>query len=86
MKSDPPNPIERAPIERLALRPREAAVALGISERKLREMLPQLPTVREGGVVMIPVDLLCEWLRERAQTEKGAVNRAVEEVLEGLKP
>ena len=49
--------------ERLALRPREAAQALGISERKLRELLPELPHVRRGGVLMFPVDSLRGWAR-----------------------
>ncbi len=47
-------PIELA--TRLALRPREAAEALGLSERKLRELLPELPPVRRGGIVLFPVD------------------------------
>ena len=36
---------------RLALRPKEAADVLGVSERTLRQMLPELPVVRRGGVV-----------------------------------
>ena len=55
--------------ERLALRPAEAAQALGISERKLRQLLPKLPIVREDGVVLIPVDGLRAWLRARAIVE-----------------
>src|SRR5262245_44243801 len=39
--------------DRLALRPREAAEALGLSERKRRELLPELPHVRRGGVVLL---------------------------------
>jgi hypothetical protein len=34
--------------DRLALRPKEAAEALGISERKLRDELNQIPHVRLG--------------------------------------
>ncbi len=41
---------------RLALRPAEAAQALGIGERTLRQILPELPHVRVGGVVLLPVD------------------------------
>ena len=51
--------------DRLALRPREAAEALGISERQLRQILPELPHTRLGGCVVLPVDALREWLRER---------------------
>ena len=70
--------------DRLALRPAEVAEALGLSERKLREILPELPVVRIGTAVVVPTDLLREWLRERAQQEKGAVDQAVDEVLDGL--
>ena len=69
---------------RLALRPREVAEALGLSERTVREILPELPHVRIGTAVVVSVDLLREWLRDRAQQEKGAVDQAVDEVLEGL--
>ena len=34
----------------------EAAEALGIDERTLRQILPVLPHVRVGGVVLLPVD------------------------------
>ena len=69
---------------RLALRPKEAANALGLSERKLRELLPELPTVRRGGIVLVPVDQLREWLREESEVEKGRVEKAVEEILESV--
>ena len=70
---------------RLALRPKEAAAALGISERKLRDILPELPTVRAGGVVLVPVDALRDWLRESAHAESGSVDAMVEEVLADLR-
>ncbi len=66
---------------RLALRPKEAAEALGISERKLREGLPQLPHVRVGGAVLLPVEGLQAWLREKAKAEQGRVDAVVSEVL-----
>ena len=52
--------------DRLALRPKEAAQALGIGERTLRQILPELPHVRLGGVVLLPVEGLQAWLRERS--------------------
>ena len=76
-------PQERA-TERLALRPAEVAKALGLSERTVRQILPELPHVRIGTAVVVPIDLLREWLRDRAQQEQGAVDRAVDEVLDGL--
>lgn len=80
-------PDRSAPIlleTRLALRPAEAAVALGISERTLRSLLPQLPHFREGGVVLLPVEALQEWLRERATAGSSRVDRAVTEILDDL--
>lgn len=49
----------------LALRPKEAAESLGISERLLLDWTQQhgLPCVRIGRVVLYPVDLTREWLR-----------------------
>jgi len=52
---------------RLTLRPPEAARALGVSERKLRTMLPLLPHLRAGGVVLIPIDALREWIADRVR-------------------
>jgi excisionase family DNA binding protein len=67
--------------DRLALRPAEAARALGISERTLRSLLPQLPVVRAGGAVLIPVDALRGWLRDRARNGQDEVNEAVRDAL-----
>ena len=71
---------------RLALRPKEAAKVLGISERTLRQLLPELPTVRRGRIVLIPVDPLRKWLREESEAEKGRVEKAVTEILEAVDP
>ena len=69
---------------RLTIRPEEAARTLGVSERKIREMLPELPYVRHRRVVLIPVDALREWLREHAQIEGNRIGKAVDEVLSDL--
>jgi excisionase family DNA binding protein len=69
---------------RLALRPREAARALGIGERTLRQILPEIPHVRVGSAVVIPVDLLREWLRHRAHVEVRKADDVVREVLAEL--
>lgn len=58
---------------RLALRPKEAAEALGISERKLRELVPELPHVRRRGVLLFPVESLRAWLAGTAKAESQAV-------------
>ena len=53
---------------RLALRPREAARALGIGERLLwsKTNAGEIPHVRLGRAVVYPVDELRRWLTEQA--------------------
>lgn len=55
---------------RLALRPREAARALGISERTLWSLTQDartgIPHMRVGRCVVYPVDGLQKWLAEQA--------------------
>ena len=53
---------------RLALRPAEAAAALGISGRTFRMWMrdEELPFPRVAGVVLVPTAGLAEWLVESA--------------------
>ena len=53
----------------------EAADAIGISDRKLRDLIhvEGFPAVRLGGRIVIPVDPLRDWLR--AQAESGEAMR-----------
>ena len=55
--------------EPLALRPREAAKALGVSERTLWGWTREgtVPHVKVGRTVLYPVAGLREWLRQRSQ-------------------
>ena len=69
---------------RLALSPKEAAIALGVSERTLRQMLPELPHVRLGSRVVIPVDPLRERLHSRSREEKAGARKTAEEILASL--
>ena len=57
----------------LAMRPREAAAALGISERLLWAWTHsgEIPHVRIGKAILYPVDVLRRWLDERAAKMKG---------------
>lgn len=61
---------------RLALRPKEAAKALGIGERKLWELTADrtsgIPHVHVGRAVVYPVADLQRWLSEQAQTTGGS--------------
>ncbi len=45
-------------------------------------MLPEIPHLRLGNRVVIPVKPFDEWLRKRAEQELSAVDQAVAEVLE----
>ena len=67
--------------DRLALRPREAALALGMGERTLRALLPELPHVRAGGVVLIPVDGLRRWLEDQTKQSEQTVAAVAREIL-----
>jgi excisionase family DNA binding protein len=60
----------------LALRPREAAKALGVSERSLWEWTHRgdIPHVRVGRTILYPVDALRDWLRQHAEVAKGGQN------------
>ena len=63
-------------LPRLALRPREAAKALGIGERLLFELTKrgEIPHLRLGSKCIIyPVDALRGWLAEQAQ-QTGATD------------
>ena len=61
-------------IDRLLLRPIEAAEAIGIGRSKIYELLAsgELPSIRVGASVRVPVDALRAWidrqLAERAET------------------
>ncbi len=54
----------------LALRPKEAAAALGISERKLWSVTADrtsgIPHIKLGKAVIYPVDGLRHWLSKQA--------------------
>ncbi len=60
----------------LAMRPREAAKALGISERLLWEWTNRgtIPHIRIGKAILYPVDALRRWLDEQAATGKDVSN------------
>ena len=69
---------------RLALRPAEAARALGLSERALRQILPRIPHLHAGSAVLIPVDSLRDWLREQEQVRQREMSTTVREIVESL--
>jgi hypothetical protein len=70
--------------ERLALSIPEAAMAVGISERLMRSLVPEIPHCRLGNRVVIPISLLVEWLCKQAQKDQTVVGKAVNEILEEI--
>ncbi len=70
-----PGPAPAIPPTALALRPREAAKALGISERMLWSLTTPrgtIQSVRVGSCVLYPVTGLRAWLDRQATSEGGA--------------
>ncbi len=70
--------------DRLALSIPEAAAALGVSERHLRELLPEIPHVHLRGRVVIPVRGMEEWLRDQAKAERNRAETIADEVLKTM--
>ena len=56
-------------VEKLSLRSREAAQALGISERTLWSLCQrdEIPHVKTGRVVLFPIASLKQWLEEQTR-------------------
>lgn len=63
-----------APAALLALRPREAARALSMSEKTLWTLTQEgdIPHVKIGRMVLYPVRALEEWLLAKASADKVA--------------
>lgn len=83
MSEDPEKAVRLA--DRLALRPKEAAAVLGLSERTFRALLPFLPHVRAGGAILVPVDALRRWLDERAAQDPNRIDAVVSETLRSIR-
>ncbi len=84
MKADHGPPPLRL-VDRLALRPKEAAEALGVSLGTLRKWMRDdgLPFMRLDGVVLIPRSELGEWMATHIADERRADAYAAE-ILDGL--
>lgn len=64
-------------IPRLSLRPAEAAASLGLSLRKMEQMIAAgaLPVVRVGRCRLLPVAGLRRWLREQVEVHTAPAAR-----------
>ena len=60
--------------ERLLLRPREVAVATGLSRSMVYELINrgEIPAIRVGKSVRVPVAELQQWIREQAAQQRVA--------------
>lgn len=54
----------------IAVKAEKLAELLDCSVRKIREMTPDLPHYRHGGVVLFPVDEVRRTLNERAREQQ----------------
>jgi excisionase family DNA binding protein len=54
-------------MDRMLLRPAEAAEAIGVGRSKVYELLAsgELPSIRIGGSVRVPLDKLREWIEQK---------------------
>lgn len=61
--------------EKLLLRPDEAADAIGVSRAKAYELIAKgdLPSVRIGGSVRVPLEGLKRWVSERTTEQTRRV-------------
>lgn len=68
-------------MERLALRPMEAAEAIGISRSAVYALISagELPAIRVGGVLRVPCAELREWIASKSREVKGFAPEPVEE-------
>jgi excisionase family DNA binding protein len=57
--------------KKLLLKPAEVCELLGMSKSKIQRMIAngQLPVIRVGGNVRIPMDQLRAWVREMSNTK-----------------
>lgn len=60
-------------MDKLLLRPIEAAEAIGIGRSKIYELLAsgELPSIRIGGSVRVPVDALRAWIERQLAEAAG---------------
>jgi excisionase family DNA binding protein len=70
---------------RLALTLDETAVVLGISRRKLDDIVRELPTLRVGSRVLVSVEGLRKWVDECACGERIDVDAVVDAVVSELR-
>lgn len=68
-----PSSAKIACMDKLLLRPVEAAEAIGVGRSKVYELLAsgELPSIRIGGSVRVPVDALRAWIDRQLGTRES---------------
>jgi excisionase family DNA binding protein len=64
-------------MERLLLRPSETAEAIGVSRSRAYELIArgEIPSIRIGGSVRVPLDGLRQWIARQAEQTEALVSR-----------
>ena len=65
-------------MEKLLLRPAEAAQMLGIGRTKVYELLAagELPSIKIGACVRVPIDGLRQWIQDQTHGQEDRDARA----------
>ncbi len=65
-------------MERLLLRPIEAAEAIGVGRSKVYELLAsgELPSIRIGASIRVPVDKLREWIARQVEERQPCLSQS----------
>lgn len=60
------------PVERLLYRPAEAADSIGVSRSRMYELIAsgEVPSVRVGRTLRVPVDALRRWVEQQLAERK----------------
>ncbi len=77
-------PTWKRPRRQASGRSDSSTVAGRESERAIRQVLPEMPHLRIGTAIVVPIEALKKWLNDQAKVEESRIDAAVEEILEGL--
>ena len=63
-------------MDRLLYRPAEVGEAIGVSRARAYELIKagQIPSVRIGASIRVPVDALRQWIAQQLETSTQGVN------------
>ena len=67
--------------DRLALRPKQAASALSLSEAAFRRVAPEIPCVRRGKIKLYRPETLDAWLRKNERSDAETAEAIADQLL-----